>query len=473
MKQNELIKVFKQKAVECVGTDAAILYGSFARKSPSVNSDMDLAVLINEKFDYKFFENFLWEILGEYGLNHCFNVTPRNKFVLYFEDLPKMEIAYIENISEIKRNYLGSKIPIEFIDDTILFDKTGNIKMILKEWSLSKHGSSTEDVINELITKFIYEFENCSTMHARSDGYQFYYFYNIALHVAVQLRYISEGKMDFYFLPKRLTALTITEKEEQNRFYDTSGSLYLRDANRKKRNLLDFFYSSLEKMQHKRLKETGDFLEKIYKRDFLWNFRDVGKINPKIDKGKIYRTSTLTAFQDEVFLKDFLKEKRISTIIDLRAEREIEQNPYKEGFINNFKYIKASFDPWNQPQWFKETEHYGTNTEIAYRFFVKACKNETRKIFETLAYTDDAVAIHCHAGKDRTGFVIMLINMLLETSYETMLQDYLASEMDANENKFKIYYDNIVKEGGIINYLNSCGLDNKILLTIKNKLKNG
>jgi len=471
MKQSELIKTVSKTLKDYTGINAALLYGSFARKQFTSNSDIDLAVLINEKYNAENLEMFLRYALKEYESTEILNVSLRNKIAVFIDDIPRIEIAVLQNIEEIKRNYLGSKIPKHLINASILFDKTGQVFPILQNWTSDKAKISKEILVNDLISKFIYEFESCSMMHSRSDGYQFYYFYNIALHVATQLKYISEGNIDFYFLPKKLTTHTIKDKENQQKFYDTAGTLYLRDANKKKRLLLDFFYSSLEKLKSKRLKKAKAFLEKIYWRDYIWNFRDIAKFNKNIMPGKIYRTSTLTAFQNNKFLLSFLKEKNITTIIDLRAKREIEESHYNLSFINNFRYVKASFDPWNQPEWFKKTEHYGTNTEIAYRFFVKACKKQLKTVFETINNSKGAVAIHCLAGKDRTGLVIMLINMLMEVPYETMLNDYLASEMDSEEKKFKIYYNNIIKEGGIWKYLKSCGLTDDVLNQFKNNLQ--
>ena len=470
MIQYRIIKILKNNLQECKYINAAILYGSFARQDANVNSDIDLAILLDRNFDNKEFIYFLKNILQQFNILHILHIELRKKIAIYFESLPKIEIALLNKIDDIKRNYHGSGIPSDLIDTTVFFDKTKTVKSFLKKLAKGNKKNNIKPIINNLISKFIYEFESCSYNHFRSDGYKFYYFYNIAFHIAVQLRYLSDGEPDFYFLPKNFLVKNTTEKEEREEIYKLSGSTYLRDANDKKRKLLNFFYASLEKLNFKNIDEIKIVLEKIYKKHFLWNFRDIAKINPDAKPKKIFRTSALTSYQDENFIMDFLNSKNIKIIIDLRAEHEIEKAPYKNEFINNFKYIKAPFDPWNQPDWFQETQHYGTNTEIAYRFFVMACKNEVKKVFDAILNTDDAIAIHCLAGKDRTGFIIMLINMLIETPYETMLADYLASELDAQESKFRIYYENIIKEGGIIKYLKSCNLDDNEINIIKQKL---
>ena len=281
---------------------------------------------------------------------------------------------------------------------------------------------------------------------------------------------MADGKTDFYFLPKNFLVKNTTN-EEREEIYKLAGSTYLGDANDKKRRLIDFFINSLNKLNYSDKEKVEDILEKIYKRDFLWNFRDLAKFNTNAIPQKIFRTSSITSYQNEDFILNFLNDNNIKTIIDLRAKQEMEKSYYNNDFIKNFNYVKVPFDPWNQPEWFKKKHHFGTNTEIAYRFFVLACKNEVKKVFETILNADGAVAIHCLAGKDRTGFIIMLINMLIETPYKIMLADYLASELDTEEDKFKIYYDNILKEGGILKYLKSCGLDENKLNEIKQKIK--
>lgn len=471
MIQHKIIEIIKSELKNNKSIQSAILYGSFARQNANVNSDIDLGLIICKDFEINNFKDQLFSMLEEFNVFHIVHIKLRNKIAIYFENIPKLEIALLNKIEDLKRNYHGSNIPSDLIDATILFDKTKTVKPFLKELSGTKQKQDTKQIVNDLIDKFIYEFESCSYNHNRSDGYKFYYFYNIAFHIAVQLRYLADGETQFYFLPKNFLVKNTVEKEERESFYELAGSTYLRDGNRKKRKLLDFFYLSIEKLKHQDKKRVKDVLEKIYDRDYLWNFRDVAKFNTRAKPEKIFRTSSPTSYQNDKGFLEFLKEKDINTIIDLRAENEIEKNPYKGNFIGNFNYIKAPFDPWNQPDWFIETQHYGTNTEIAYRFFVMACRDEVKKIFNAIYETEEAVVIHCLAGKDRTGFVILLINMLIDTPYDVMLNDYLASELDAEESKFKIYYDNIISEGGILKYLKSCGINQQEINEIKKKLK--
>jgi len=324
-----------------------------------------------------------------------------------------------------------------------------------------------------LIEKFIYEFESCSNMHRRSDAYKFYFFYNISLQVAVQLKYLSSGETKFNFLPKYFVANVLDEIEIKS-FYDLRGTLFLPEANLQKRRLLDFFYSSIQTLvDEKKQEELKQFLEYIYERDFFWNFRDIGTYNPKIKSGVLYRTATLTVFQNESRFNDLLEKLKIKTIIDLRADEEIEEMSYKEDILKKFHYVRAPFDPWNQPEWFKEKYHYGTNEEIAYRFFALGCKQQIKTALESIINEEEATAIHCFAGKDRTGIFVSLLHLLVDSPLETIYTDYLASEVDIKPYRLEIVLNIIQDKGGIVPYLIECGLTETQIQKLKNKLLYG
>ena len=310
-------------------------------------------------------------------------------------------------------------------------------------------------------------------MQRRSDGYQFYFFYNIALHVAVQLNHLSKEHTRFNFLPKYFIA-NVLSKEEQGTFYGLQGTLYLPEANKQKRKLLDFFYAAIEGLVTQRKKEeVKEFCEWVYSRDFLWNFRDINTHNPLLKSGRIYRTATMTFFQDASQFDELLKERRIGTIIDLRADKEISEMPYSSKSLAKFKYIKAQLDPWNQPAWFVENHHQGTNEEIAYRFFAIACKTKVKTALEAIIEEEQgAVAVHCFAGKDRTGILISMLHLLVDTPIETIHADYLASEVDVKLSRLNLVLDIIKETGGIEPYLISCGLTEFQISKLKQKLLN-
>lgn len=472
IKTIETLKVLLPK-IESV--DVALLYGSYARKDATGNSDLDIKVIVNDYFNATSFITLLQEDFKGHFIT-IKHIKLRNKIVVYFTDQPKLEFGICYDTEAIKRDFLGSEITN--IKNVVLFERDPNITKIESylEYliSIKKNVEIDEDSIDELIDKFIYEFESCSSKHSRSDGYQFYYFYNIAFHLAVQLNYLAKGKKEYHFLPKNYMTAELTT-EEQSSFHKLSGTVFLPEANKRKRALMDFFYNAVKELVPvNKFEKLKAFCESIYKRDFFWNFRDSNLYNPKIKDQLIYRTSALALFQNTEQSDILLKENNIKTIIDLRADREIDEILYSQELKSKIKYVKAQFDPWDQPKWFKEKHNEGSNHEIAYRFFAMGCKDSVKKTFETILEQEEgAVAIHCHAGKDRTGILFSMIHLLLESPQENMFTDYLSSEMDVSIDKLNIALDVIKNEGGIINYLVSCGLTRVQIANIKSKLSNG
>lgn len=459
------------------GIDVALLYGSFGRNEATPNSDIDIQLLVNKDFETSILKDQLQKLFHN-EIQSIREVAMRNKVVAYFKSQPKIEFAICTNISEIDRNYLGSEIT-DFSQTVLyqrvpqLYDIGSYLAQLIRDYNSNKTEQQKEKQITDLVDKFIYEFESCSGMHRRSDGYQFYFFYNIALQVAIQLNHLSKGHSKFNFLPKYFIANILT-KEEQETFYNLKGTLFLPEANQQKRKLLDFFYTAIETLVTPvKLEEVKQFCEWLYNRDFLWNFRDISTHNSKIKSGRIYRTATMTLFQNENRFDELLNEKQIKTVIDLRADKEIEELPYHEQTLSKFKYIKAQLDPWNQPEWFKEKHHQGTNEEIAYRFFAIGCNDQIKNAMEAIINEElGSVAVHCFAGKDRTGIFISMLHLLADTPMEIIYADYLASEVDVKISRLNLVLDIITEKGGIEPYLLSCGLTTNQISKLKQKLLN-
>jgi len=473
MNQINTINKLKEMFINISGLNAAILYGSFGRKEGNPNSDIDIQLLVDNTFE----SNVLIDAIKSRFKDEVHSVRAvvlRNKVVVYRQSQPKMEFAICTELSQLDKNYLGSEI-ID-VAYTILFENVDakiHIANYLESLLARQAKNKLIDTSNveELVEKFLYEFESCSTMHRRSDGYQFYFFYNIALHVAIQLKYLSLGIEKFSFLPKYF-ASSCLNNEEQVLFKDLKATLFLPEANQQKRRLLDFFYEAIHHhLEQNRCLEVVEFCEWVYSRDFFWNFRDVNAYNPKLKSGIVYRTATLTFFQNEERFDKLLIDKKIKTIVDLRANKEIMESPYSEVSTNKFKYVVSHFDPWNQPDWFKENHRQGTNEEIAYRFFAIGCKEEIKTVFESILHENEgSVAIHCFAGKDRTGIVISLLHLLLDTPLEWIYADYLASEVDVKLSRLNFVMDIIQQKGGIEAYLIWCGLTEEQITALKTKL---
>ena len=472
MKQYETIRKISKALPKVPGLQAGILYGSFARSEPTPNSDIDIKLLVDENFDPEGLCEVMTSAFNS-TIEFCQNVHLRNKVVLYFNNQPKVEFAICKDLKEIERDYLGSEI--KNIDSTILyqsseltFDLNEYLTRLVQDQNLGFKTENIDNRIKHFSEKFIYEFENCSDAHRRSDAYRFYFFFNLALHVVVQIRNITTGSGRFGFLPKNLLVSAIYESELMS-FYNCRGTLFLPDANQHKRNLFEFFLASIKPHVTTALyDQTKIKCNWLYDRDYHWNIRDISKHNPKIKSGLIFRSSALSLIRDKDKYQQLVNDYKIDTIIDLRAEKEVTKHPYQSSQIKNLRYVHAPFDPWNQPEWFKKKHNKGTNVEIAYRFFALGCNQSIKVVFDAiLANPTNPHLVHCFAGKDRTGFIITLFHLLVEADFEVVKNDYLASEYDTALENLELWLGIIEEKGGIEKYLYSCGIDKKQITNIR------
>jgi len=198
------------------------------------------------------------------------------------------------------------------------------------------------------------------------------------------------------------------------------------------------------------------------------NFRDISKFNSRIRSGIIYRSSALCLYQEKQ-LNKLIAQYNLTSIIDLRANRELKECNYKKQ-KTNINIIHAPFDPWAQSVKFQNTYNTGTNAEIAYQFFSTECKSSIKIVIETVLNSIGAVNIHCHAGKDRTGIVITIFHLLSGADEDVIFLDYLASEMDTKRKLIQIFLDVIKNTGNIEEYLKTCDLTVKQIYELKKKL---
>lgn len=465
---------FRALLQQQANVSAALVIGSVARGEATANSDLDLSVLTEETFEPDTLVAACRAHLGSWADRVSY--LPYKSRILIW-NVPsgiRVEITIARHRTDLVRNWLGSEIPESRKEAAILFDETGTLlPFLLQQETEDRRLEVLHNSLPELVGIFVYYFEHCSSAHRRSDGFHFCFFYNCALPYVVRIWHLLGEDTRFNFLPKYFLP-SLSSNEERESWYELNGRMFLPDANAKKRALLNKLYEALERHRWDKLEEARTFLEAVFERDFFWNFRDMAKNVPGIAKGQIYRSATLSLFQDESRFAELLDRHSISTLIDLRADREVQELPYSAAAQKRIGYVHAPFDPWNQPQWFKDSHHYGTKDEIAYCFFVLGCKPQIKKAFQAvLNQRDGAVVIHCFAGKDRTGILIAMLHLLLGVADSALLHDYLASEVDVKESRLRIVLNLIDKAGGIESYLQSCGLAAEELQALKNKLSYG
>lgn len=483
MIHNEFIQKLKRLAPEIMGVRALFLIGSCARGTHTANSDIDIQILVDELFEESQLAPLLMREFASYGamIRSC---KLRSKLTVYSEQYPKIDIAIYTQISALERNYVGSEL--KDLESSILYicpkEQLSITNHLQKLISLGTPQIGAEE-IEALIDRFVYEYESASTMHKRSDAYQFYFFYNIALQCVVQLASLAREDTSFNFLPKKF--LTICSREEQKLFEQLAGTFLLADGNALKRRLLDYFYPQVEKLLPHKLEEIKEFCEKIYRRDYFWNFRDLARYIPSIAPQRIYRSSSLSLVREPENALELLNKHHVTTIIDLRAldkegsGRQIcfrpeEGDLYQPCLLEGRSYVLGDLDAWAQPQSFIESKYYrGSGFEIAYRFFVVGCKEQICRIMQAILEAQGAVLIHCFAGKDRTGIVAAMLELLAGASEQEVIQDYLASEVDTKVSSIRIVLDQIAEFGGIETYLSWCGLEESQIQKLKQKLSNG
>ncbi|MDO4940725.1 MAG: tyrosine-protein phosphatase [Erysipelotrichaceae bacterium] len=182
--------------------------------------------------------------------------------------------------------------------------------------------------------------------------------------------------------------------------------------------------------------------------EIFGNFRPLsgGNINSDI----IYRSATPcdNTYNRAECVSGLCEKYKINTIIDLSDSEEEIKNHYDNKDVN-IPYWRSVYD----------TGHvYGLDISSDYRKQEYANKvvNGLRQIINN----DGPYLIHCVEGKDRTGFVSLLLEALCNASMEELEYDYMLTysnlfflTKENNEKMYDAYYD--IKFTDFITYLTS------------------
>ena len=175
----------------------------------------------------------------------------------------------------------------------------------------------------------------------------------------------------------------------------------------------------------------------IIKLHYAKNYRDLGGI-PTLDgriikKRMLIRGTTLKKLHknDVKILKD---EYKLSTIIDLRTVREVQDRP--DAVLDGVNYIhmpvlndsKMGLSHEKAVHSFKSLEMMPTMESLYIFMVTDDCKQNLIKILKYILELPEenfSVVFHCSAGKDRTGIIAALLLAFLGVDRKLIVKDYL------------------------------------------------
>lgn len=181
----------------------------------------------------------------------------------------------------------------------------------------------------------------------------------------------------------------------------------------------------------------------IFSERRLWvenapNFRDLGGLpthdGRRVRWGKLFRCGDMSTLTEADLTT--LRNAAIRSVVDLRNEQEVTQNPdaYPAGY--EIRRVWSSITPANgesMKQFYAlmgKPDATAAEAEAVFEEFYGQMPRYVKNyapLFETLLRADGATLFHCTAGKDRTGLGSALILSALGVPEETIVEEYALS----------------------------------------------
>ena len=174
------------------------------------------------------------------------------------------------------------------------------------------------------------------------------------------------------------------------------------------------------------------------------NFRDFGgyrtQNGTRLKKGLLYRSGDLSRATDADLER--LSSLGIKTVCDLRSEGERQRQPDRVPEVKPFTFFNIPMRPivdyharslrrlFSLMFGSERRMDYIAESYKAYREYATSYLPQLKALFQRISHPENLpVLIHCSAGKDRTGVVSSLIQLVLGVSVETVMDDYLKTNV--------------------------------------------
>lgn len=377
-------------------------------------------------------------------------------------------LLYFESILENSFPIIDIRIDVGTIEDLDpsnaripLFEQSREpeTQSLLSNDELKK--DSIQEFIKTKVSNLIARFVRLEIFHFHSDliGYLAEYF--SLLIGTLQLQGNVAGKIPLSRNSRHLFNSVLNESEQQF-FTRTLLESARHLSNESRQGYIDWLSFVIEGVQEKfgaealpaPLETITRFLERIYEKYYLRVFRRVqGTSN-------VYRSLAPAEYKSDPRLEKWFVEHDIKTIIDIRRPDEIEKDPDDEELANRLGLIIYAIS-------FNADE---INAH-AYTKGLIGCEAEIKQIFETILASPRSTLIHCVSGKDRTGIIAALIELLLGVPDDVIIEAYLLSGQDTRDDRIEQSIAYINKQGGIRNFLALCGFPEELQEQLIEKIK--
>lgn len=448
---------------------AVYAYGSFARSEHTPASDLDVAILTNDRLMPADLDALRAAMPFPISWHH----EEQEKAVIYIGDtLFKLDLVFCDDASGLPQriSHGGPQNP--------------HLRVIYQKSPAypppGVDGAYADDVPDFTAFsaegfKFVAYFEAASRYHRRSDGFLFYFHYNLALTCLARMFALleSKGSANHLYAPRNLLShLGGSRHAEAKSWHALQGVLYLPDAHASKQRLVAKFSELLERAAGMGinlpigLKSASTFISKILARDFFFNLRDFAfAYGSSVNRGVLFRGPTITRWQGSKELSRFLDINNIRLIIDFREDSEIRKDggrlSYDPATLVGRSYVNIPIGDAAAVKQDGKSSYANSfiNNTAAY---VQAYKR--------LANGEGSCLVHCHAGKDRTGIFCAMLGRMLGLPRDAIVHDYLLSEQGVVSSTVSNLLEEIENLGGPAALLKDAGLDDADLAHLRAKL---
>jgi hypothetical protein len=441
------------------GVRAGFWYGGFGYGQVWPESDLDLALLLHPGCDPAALADALVGALRTdgHGPRHAVVLAEERRIAAWLGAAPtRVDVAFAHHVDglawladavDVPAPRLSAAWPVDPRDEEVreLLDRA-SAEHDPGEAEARRTRAETE------IDKFLVAFDACSAAHARSDAYAFYFQYNLALGRLIRLVQLARDGVRHLYLPRNVLAGHMPV-QEQLEYRALAGTLYLPEALDRKRKLAERFLAMVAEAGaalgvRRDAGTLRELLDAVQRRDLFFNVRDVALSFPgRMAPGRFFRGSALARWSGRQELLGWLEASDVTDVIDLRTPGECERMPYSDEVHAR---VQVHSIPVPGPT---DAVH---DAEFIQR--VRDAAAEVRRIVEILASARGGVVVHCHVGRDRTGWVCALVQCALGMPAEAIVRDYLASRMETRPAAMEGLITELERTGGAEALLGELGV---------------